>query len=157
MRFLVAGVAVLLASACQRRLAHDGLLIGLTSGRTIFIAWPNDSSRLVTEKPHLLVPRDDGMWWVGVVSRCTIGEGGFGWVEDSVFLYRGDAVFVTRAGEDARVTLDGTTCEEAEKELLGREPARADSSGGEYFSVEQLYCGLDMARVTFVSPSVLSV
>src|SRR5687767_9738190 len=68
---------VMLFGACGRgSRVHQGALVGLSSGRTLWIAWPNDSARIVTEKPHLLVPRDDGMWWAGVVTRCVVEEGG---------------------------------------------------------------------------------
>lgn len=144
--------------------AQDGVLIGLTSGRTLWIAWPNGTARLVTEKPHLLVPRDDGMWWVGVVTRCTVGEGGGGWVEDSIFVHRTDAVFVTRAGEEGSVSLDGTDCDAAEREVaeLGaRErqdtPPDTTTIEEEPFSAETLYCTINSRRITFASPTVLSI
>ncbi len=143
---------------------HQGALVGLSSGRTLWIAWPNDSARIVTEKPHLLVPRDDGMWWAGVVTRCVVEEGGGGWVEDTIFIGRTDRVFVTRAGEEARVELDGTTCDETEREVLdlrtkARKPAPPDSAAAEdeHLNPETFYCTINARRITFASPTALSI
>jgi hypothetical protein len=144
--------------------AHQGVLVGLTSGRTLWVAWPNDTARVVTEEPHLLVPRDDGLWWAGVVTRCEVGEGGGGWVEDTIFVDRTDAVFVTRAGEEARVPLDGTTCDAAEQEVLDlRTRARKDAPPRDSLELEQelnpetFYCSIYSRRITFASPAVLSI
>ncbi len=143
---------------------HQGALVGLSSGRTLWIAWTNDSARIVTEKPHLLVPRDDGMWWAGVVTRCVVEEGGGGWVEDTIFIGRTDRVFVTRVGEEARVELDGTTCDEAERKVLdlrtqARKPAPRDSAAPEEepLNPETFYCTISSRRITFASPTILSV
>lgn len=153
----------ILAASCASG-AEDGVLLGLTSGRTLWIAWPNDAARLVTEKPHLVVPRNDGMWWAGVVARCTVGEGGFGWVEDTIFVDRVDAVFVTRAGGEARVTLDGTTCDAAEQEVLELRTRRRGDTPRDSATLEEgrltpetLYCNIYSRRITFASPTVLSV
>ena len=160
----LAVAGLLLATGCGP-IAPDqqGVLVGLTSGRTLWIAWPNDTARLVVEHADLLVPGDDGFWWVGVVDRCTWGEGGGGWVEDSIFVSLAEAVFVARPGEDARVQLDGMPCEQAEKEVL-RERAKsarapADSVAAEEYPVsnETLYCYRSTRQVTYASPSVLSV
>jgi len=160
-----AGVVSIAAAACTPATgAHQGALVGLTSGRTLWIAWPNDSARVVTEKPHLIVPRADGMWWAGVVSRCVIEEGGGGWVEDTIFIGRTDRVFVTRAGEDARVELDGATCDEVERKVLdlrtrARKPAPRDSTmpDEEPLNPETFYCSIYSRRITFASPTVLSI
>jgi hypothetical protein len=163
-RALAGLVSITVAACMSPSAAHQGALIGLTSGRTLWIAWPNGTARFVTEKPHLLVPRDDGMWWGGVVSRCTVGEGGGGWVKDTIFIERTDAVFVTRAGEEARVSLDGTTCEEAEREVFDlrtkeRKAAPRDSLAleEEPLHPETFYCDIYSRRITFASPSVLSI
>jgi hypothetical protein len=162
-RHVLVCVAALAAVACHRAPAHDGLLLGLSSGRTLFFAWPNDSARLLADKPYLLVPRDDGFWWVGVAGRCTIGEGGGGWVEDTLFLYEEEAVFVTRAGEDARVTLDGTTCQAAARELLAMAPRKHSdaavdvAASDDSLHFENLFCQRDTRHITFVSSTVLSV
>ena len=163
-RRILVVVTALATVACHRAPADDGLLLGLASGRTLFLAWPNDSARLVAHKPYLLVPRDDGFWWVGVVGRCTIDEGGGGWVEDTLFLYEEQAVFVTRAGEDARITLDGTTCQAAAREVLAKGP-RLDADApavdlsvpDDSLYIENLFCGRHTREVTFLSSTVMSV
>jgi hypothetical protein len=159
----VAGL-VAIAACMPPSPAHQGALVGLTSGRTLWIAWPNDSARVVTEKPHLLVPRGDGMWWAGVVTRCVVEVNDAGWVEDSIFIGRTDRVFVTRAGEEARVDLDGTTCDEAEREVLdlrtrARKSARRDTAAPEEepLNPETFYCSIYSRRITFASPTVLSI
>jgi hypothetical protein len=164
LRHIAVCIAALAAGACHRGPSHDGLLLGLTSGRTLLVAWPNDSARLVADMPYLLVPRDDGFWWVGVADRCTIGEGGGGWVKDTLFLYKEEAVFVTRAGEDARVTLEGTTCQAAARELLAKGP-RLDpdavpvdlAASDDSLYLENLFCERDTRQITFVSSTAMSV
>lgn len=161
----LAGLVSIAAAACRpATAAHQGALVGLTSGRTLWIAWPNDTARVVTEKPHLLVPRDDGMWWAGVVTRCVIEEGGGGWVEDTIFIGRTDAVFVTRAGEEARVELDGTTCDAVEREVLDlrtrarkEKPRDSVALEEEPLNPETFYCTIYSRRITFASPRVLSI
>lgn len=151
----VASLGLVLA-ACTTG-GEQGVLVGLTSGRTLWIAWPNDSARVVTEKPHLLVPREDGMWWAGVVTRCTISEGS-GWVEDTIFVESEAAVFTTRAGEEARVTLEGRDCDATEQEVFERRTrARKDTVDQERLYPETFYCSVDSRRITFASPTVLSV
>lgn len=148
---------ILSAGCSPGRAAEQGVLLGFTSGRTLWIAWPNDSARLVTEKPHLLVPREDGWWWAGVVTRCTISEGS-GWVEDTIFVESEAAVFTTRAGEEARVTLNGTDCDAAEQEVFERRTrARKHTVDQEPLYRETFYCSVDSRHITFASPTVLSV
>jgi len=156
------GVLLLICGACTAGAPrHQGVLVGLTSGRTLWIAWPNDSARVVAETPHLLVPRTDGMWWAGVVTRCVIEEGGGGWVDDTIFIGRTDRLFVTRAGEEARVELDGTTCDAVEREVLDlrtrARKAKARDSEEEPLNPETFYCSIYSRRITFASPTVLSI
>lgn len=60
------------------------VLVALTTGRTLWIAWPNDTARPVADKPYLLVPRNDELWWVGTVARCSIDREGGGWVDGPI-------------------------------------------------------------------------
>ncbi len=153
----LAGLVSITAAACAPATRPQGALVGLTSGRTLWIAWPNDTARVVTEKPHLLVPRDDGMWWAGVVSRCVVEEGGGGWVEDTIFIGRTDRVFVTRVGEEARVELDGAPCDEVEREVLDLRTRARKEEGEEPLNPETFYCSIYSRRITFASPTVLSI
>ena len=145
--------------------AAKGVLVGLTTGRTLWIVWPNDTARLVAEKPFLIVPRNNEMWLVGVVSRCSVDRDAGGWVEDSVFIERNQATFVVRAGEDARVRLSGVLCEQAEQEVLAdrarafAKASREDSARIEAGALnpETFYCNTDDRRVTFASDTVLSI
>lgn len=164
MPFLLCVLAMIVGACATGSRADQGALVGLTSGRTLWIAWPNGSPRVVTEKPHLVVPRDDGMWWAGVVTRCAIDEDAGGWVEDTIFIERTDRVFVTRAGEEIRVELDGNTCPEVEQEVLAlrtqaRKPAPRDSTmpEDEPLNPETFYCSIYSRRITFASPAVLSI
>ena len=104
------------------------------------------------------------MWWAGVVTRCVIEEGGGGWVEDTIFIGRTDRVFVTRAGEEARVELDGKTCGEVEREVLdlrtrARKPTPRDSTMPEEepLNPETFYCDIYSRQITFASPTLLSI
>ena len=145
--------------------APEGVLVGLTGGHTLWIVWPNDTARAVADKPYLLVPRSNEMWWVGVVARCSVDREAGGWVEDSIFLTRNEALFITRAGDDARVRLAGLLCEEAEGQVLA-ERSRAFSKASPEDSAriqagalnpETFYCNTEDRRVTFASDAVLSV
>lgn len=161
-RCILFAATALIGGACSSSASSEhGLLLGLTSGRTLWIAWPNDTARLIAEKPHLVIPRDDGIWWAGVVGWCTWGEGGGGWVEDSIFVYLDEALFVTRS-EEVRMRRAGMPCDRAEREVLA-ERAKAkrstDSVASEEYaeSNETLYCSRNTRRITFASPAVLSV
>ena len=162
----LAGLLALGVVACTpANRATKGVLVGLTTGRTLWIAWPNDTARLVADMPHLLVPRDGTMWWVGVATRCTITREGGGWVQDTIFIERTQATFAVRAGDEARVRLNGVPCDEAEREVLSdRARAFANASAEDSARIEAgalnpetFYCNTDDRRVTFVSDSVLSI
>lgn len=175
-----AAVALVLCQGCAPNPgAEAGLLVGLSSGRTLWIAPEGGAARLVATLPHLLVPRPDGFWWVGTEQRCTLEElngQGMGLTEAGVFLDRDEALYTVRAGDTARVALDGISCDEAEREAARRRPVflraladsaaaagdssallelRADSSGAEGGGVDD--CSRTTRQVTFVSPTVLSV
>ena len=162
----LAWLAALGALACTPAPgAVKGVLVGLTTGRSLWIAWPNDTVRVVADKPFLVVPRNNEMWLVGVVSRCSVDREAGGWVEDSVFIERNQAVYTVRAGDDARVRLGGVPCEQAEQEVLA-ERARAFAKGSRADSArieagalnpETFYCNTDDRRVTFASDTVLSI
>ena len=163
----LACLVVLGTLACTRTPpAAKGVLVGLTTERTLWIAWPNDTARVVADKPFLIVPRNDEMWLVGVVSRCAVArDAGGGWVEDSVFIERTQAIYTVRAGNDARVRLSGVLCEQAEQEVLAdrarafAKASREDSASIEAGALnpETFYCNTDDRRVTFASDTVLSI
>ena len=160
----LACLGTFVALACSPP-APKGVLVALTTGRTMWIAWPNDTARLVADKPYLLVPRNDELWWVGTVARCSIDREGGGWVEDSIFLSRNEALFITRAGDVARVRLGGVLCEQAEQQVLA-DRARAFTNASAEDSArieagalnpETFYCNTEDRRVTFASDTVLSI
>ena len=170
--FLLAGALLACAEHRAPAAADVGLLVGLSSGRTFWIAARGGAAQLVARKSHLLVPRTDGFWWVGTVQRCTIEEfdgGGMNIDVAGAFVSRAAALFVTRAGEPARVALDGVPCGEAEREVMRRRAARAarandssanDSSGTVEAAVEatdELDCSVSTRQVTFVTATALSV
>jgi hypothetical protein len=70
---------------------------------------------------------------------------------------------VTRAGEDARVTVDGTTCQAAARELLAMAPRKHSdaavdvAASDDSLHFENLFCQRDTRHITFVSSTVLSV
>jgi hypothetical protein len=158
-------VPLFIAAACASSQEPTGVLVGLTSGRTLWIAWANDTAALLTEKPYLVVPRDDGMWSAGIVTRCTIGRGGGPLVKDTIFLERTDSAFVTRPGEEPRVRPDGNPCYEAEREvsdlrLRERRERPADFSDADFLMLinsRMFYCGIDSLVITFASPTALSL
>ena len=151
-----------------------GLLVGLSSGKTLWIAPQGAAMRLVATKANLLVPRADGFWWVGTARRCRVEASGGDWVEVTDFVGSEEALFVTRAGQPARVTLGGGPCDEAEQETLRRRAARAraaaDSAAGGDPALRDslvadaterqpdgLACSVERRTVTFVSPSAIAV
>jgi len=152
-----------------------GLLVGLSSGRTLWIAPQGGKMRLVATKANFLVPRADGFWWVGTARRCTVDEAGGDWVEVTDFVSSEEELFVTRAGEPARVMLAGVPCDEAEQETLKRRAVRARAAADSAAaagdsaalrdlaadSAERAHDGLECSvvrrAVTFVSPAAISV
>jgi hypothetical protein len=166
------------AAARATPAAEAGLLVGLSSGRTLWIVPEGGAARLVATLPHLVVPRADGFWWVGTEQRCTVEElHGQGMeLAAGVFLDRDEALYTVRAGDTARVTLGGIPCDEAAREAGVRAAARAraaadsaaaagdsaallalraDTGTVEGAGVED--CSRITQRVTFVSPAVVSV
>ena len=157
-----------------------GLLVALSSGKSLWIAPQGGAMRLLATKSNLLVPRTDGFWWVGVSYGCTVEElngGGVNLTEAGVFVSRDAALFVARAGDTARVSLAGGNCEDAEREAMTRRDAlaragadsaaaagdsaallalRSDTSSANHVG-EDLYCSLSTREVTFASPTALSV
>lgn len=47
-----------------------GLLVGLSSGRTVWLTLDKDSLRHSWTAPYLVVPRADGYWMITNVERC---------------------------------------------------------------------------------------
>lgn len=158
-------VPLFIAAAGNSSQEPKGVLVGLTSGRTLWIAWPNDTVALMTEKPYLIVPRDDGMWSAGIVTRCTIGRGGNGSVKDTIFLERKDSAVVTRPGQQPRARPDGNPCGEAEHEVYelrrrDRKQRPADFTDADFLMLinsRSFYCGIDSLVITFASPTALSI
>ena len=145
-----------------RAQSEAGLLIGVSSGETLWITPSQDSEfHIAARKSRLLVPRDDGFWWVGIEARCVvedIHEGGVN-VESGIWINREQGVFVSRAGTQAHIDVEGDPCPSVERKVLRLRSARGklathtDSSSG----VHELDCGTIERRVTFASPTVLSV
>jgi hypothetical protein len=175
----VLAFSVLAALAgCARDAVPDesGLLIGLSSGRTLWIAPRLGTLQVAATKQALLIPRADGFWWTGRERRCTVSEyNGEGVnIDAGIFVSRVDALWLTRAGDTARVTLDGTDCADAERDAMRRRAvaatAQADSAAARGDSTglaesrldtlnvpEDIDCSRNTQRITFASPSALSV
>ena len=152
-----------LASVPEARAQSEaGLLLGLESGETLWITPSQDSEfQIAARKTRLLVPRDDGFWWVGTEARCIVDDlrqGGVN-VERGIWINREEGLFISRAGEQARVDVEGDPCPGVERKVIKLRNARArlashtDSTG----STDGLDCGTIKRKVTFVSPTLLSV
>ena len=160
--------------------ADLGLLVGLSSERTLWISSVDGQSRVVADRPYLLVPRNDGFWWVGTVNRCVAEElngEGMNITEEGAFVFSQQEIFVRRVRDTARVALDGEDCASAEEKTrklnVARWRARADSlaAAGDSTALqslpadsatlandsEGLYCEIGTRTITFVSPHVISV
>lgn len=169
-------------AAAQARSADVGLLVGLSSGYTLWIAPQDGELRVISKKPYLLVPRADGFWWVGTVQRCGVEEfngEGMNITEAGAFLSRSESMFVARVGDTARVTLDGVECDVAERQVMAKRAASArayadslartgdstalhalvaDSGATHDEAVtEDLECSINTRGITFVSASAISV
>jgi hypothetical protein len=118
-----------------------GVLVGLSSQRTLWIVSDHATGRVVADRSPLLVPRDSGFWWVGIAERCTVDtyDGGVN-IDSGTFIGRHQATYATPVGRPAVVSLTGRSCDEA-----ARQPG---ADGGE--------CLSDTRHITFVSGSVLS-
>ena len=157
--FVSLGCLVSLPEA--RAQSEAGLLLGIGSGETLWITPSQDSEfHIAARKSRLLVPRDDGFWWVGTESRCVledIREGGVN-VESGIWINREEGLFITRAGQQAQIDVEGDPCPSVERKVVKLRNARAklaankDSSG-----INNLDCATMKRRVTFVSPTVISV
>ena len=145
-----------------RAQSEAGLLLGMASGETLWITPDADSQfHIAAKKSRLLVPRDDGFWWVGTEARCVmedLREGGVN-VERGVWINREEGLFISRAGETAQVDVEGDPCADVERRVIRLRNARGKLAGqaDSTESVDELDCGTVKRRVTFVSPTVLSV
>lgn len=147
----VAGFVTLASCESRAPAERAGLLVGLSSGTTLWIAPVGDSVHLLWRKSPLLVPRDDGFWWVGTAERCSVTESSADGdvTQTQKLLQRRQATYAARAGTDAVVALDGISCREAVRDVPGADTSGASSPGTE--------CSLDMREITFVSAFALSV
>ncbi len=158
--FLALGCFV--SPPAARAQSEAGLLLGLSSGETLWITLSQDSEfHVAARKSRLLVPRDDGFWWVGTESRCVLEdlrEGGVN-VERGIWINREQAVFVSRAGETAHIDIEGDPCPDVERKVVRLRAGRAKLAGNTDSSsrVDELDCSTTKRAVTFVSPAALSI
>lgn len=69
--FACAALACLIPSPKARAQSEAGLLLGLACGETLWITSTEDGDfQVAARKPGMMVPRDDGYWWTGAVSKC---------------------------------------------------------------------------------------
>jgi hypothetical protein len=152
-----------------------GLLLGLSNGRTLWIAQEGDSMRVVWETPHLVVPRSDGYWFVVSVERCGVdidnAHGGGGVPYAYALLDRRQAIGIARAGRTVDIALDERRdCDEATKDVVAARERRyrvaLDSAKGDWSKVEipsanepvESYdCSISSDRVTFLSATAIGV
>jgi hypothetical protein len=156
-----------------------GLLVGLSSQRTLWISSTDGAFRLVADKPYLLVPRTDGFWWVGTINRCFAEElngEGMNITEVGGFVVSGEELFVTRAADTAHVVLNGEDCATAEQKAheinkrIARAMADSLAAAGDSTALhslakdtatvqdsEETYCEIGTRTITFVSPKMISI
>ena len=86
-----------------------------------------------------------------------------GW-KTPFFIGQTDAVFVARAGDPVRVSLDGTTCDAAEREVLDLRTRARKEKPRDSLSVDEgplnpetFYCTIHSRRITFASADLLSI
>ena len=122
---LLAAVASSRALDAQNPEAESGLLIGLASGQTLWIAaQPDSSMQLSWRSPYLISPQRDGYWFVVSVERCEIDssetrEYHLPWVS------RSRSIAVVRPGALATVTMQGATdCHTVESRVLAERERR---------------------------------
>jgi hypothetical protein len=148
------------------------LLLGLSDGTTFWIVRDADSMLLAWKTPHLVAPRNDGYWFVMSAERCGVDLGsahGGGGVPGGAFIDRRQAIQIARAGSTVKIQLDRTgDCKAAEKRIVAARrtqyraalnKAHGDSSQVQLPSPEDtdLDCTVGEDRVTFLSPTVMSV
>ncbi|HEY0528415.1 MAG TPA: hypothetical protein VGD02_06275 [Gemmatimonadaceae bacterium] len=148
------------------------MLVGLSDGTTFWIVRDADSMRLAWRTPHLIVPRDDGYWFVATAERCGVDLGsahGGGGPWGGAFIDRRQAVQIARAGSTAVIDLDRRgDCKVAEKRVVAargtqyRAALRQAHGDSEQVHLplpddSDLDCTGGEDRVTFLSTSAMSI
>ena len=123
--FLLASFASSRGLRAQSQAAESGLLLGLATGRTLWIPTPSGSSmQLAWPSQYLIAPQRNGYWFVVSVERCEIdssesAEYHLPWVS------RSRRIAVVRPGALATVTLEQTTdCQTVESRVLAERERR---------------------------------
>jgi hypothetical protein len=81
-----------------------------SAATTLLLDWRDGTPRLASRLEGIVVPRADGVRWVGCVTRCTVGEGGEGWVGRRTFLSSDQEIWVARPGDTVQVQVAGAPC-----------------------------------------------
>lgn len=121
---LLAHLASSRALRAQSPAAESGLLLGLGSGQTLWIATQPDASQLGWRSPYLISPQRNGYWLVVRVERCEIDssesrEDRLPWVS------RERSIVVVRPGASATVTMNNASdCHTVESRVLAERERR---------------------------------
>src|SRR4051794_22924094 len=114
MRALISFVALAALLSCRNGSGDHaprpeaGLLLGLSSGRTLLIAAESGRPALVAERRPLLVPNGKTFYWVGTVSRCSVDTASSDLVPEQEWVAQQEEVYVVPAGDTARVEMAGS-------------------------------------------------
>jgi hypothetical protein len=170
MRALLLFLAVVTIVSCQGTSgsrspqSEAGLLLGLSSGRTLLFARNGERFELVAERKPLLVPSDSGMYWIGMETRCGVDTSSADFVAEQEWVAQHQVVYVARPGSTTNVLLDGMDCRQAEnlvQQLRGKRThsdsartAMSQQVGGE--GTAELYCSVGTETITFASATLLS-
>jgi len=174
MRALISFLAFVALLSCRNGGSSSprpeaGLLLGLSSGRTLIIAAESGHAALVAERKPLLVPKGNTFYWVGTVTRCYVDTSSSDFVPEQEWVAQNEEVYVVRAGDTARVEMRGADCSTVEPRILplravrdsvlrktraelgeDRRPALKVDNNGE------LYCNVESRTITYASDSVLA-
>ena len=174
MRALISFLAFVALLSCRNDGSSSprpeaGLLLGLSSGRTLLIAAESGHTALVAERKPLLVPKGNAFYWVGTVTRCYLDTASSDFVPEQEWVSQNEDIYVVRAGDTAHVEMRGDDCSTVEPRIL---PLRAlrdsalrkthpelDENQRPTLKVEsnaELYCNVESRTITYVSDSVLS-
>src|SRR5689334_20197302 len=85
--------------------SEAGLLLGLSSGRTLLFARNGERFELVAERKPLLVASDSGMYWIGMETRCGVDTSSAEFVAEQEWVAQHQVVYVARPGSTTNVLL----------------------------------------------------
>lgn len=181
MRWKIAAALAALAAALGGTFAftgtrapaeEQGLLLGLATGQTIWIARQGSTMRALWETPYVVTPRRDGYWYVVSAERCSVDTNPPApSLLRTAFVDREQRIAVARAGDTIDIPLgELQDCKTVEHDVFRlrtiRYKAALDSMNGDSSKVDapkpseiddQVDCNTTSESVSFVSRTAIAI